>query len=166
MTLSKTHHRLCVPLALNTAPNPRSRTMTTAPSSDWEASSIPTVSTTSVDPLAYSPTAFVFTSSRHLRVLRAQEERNQTLSPTSVLTSPPSTVAPLPYDGRDPGSLTLSQLLMHSEGAINARSLLTRNMIASGFIQLRPRDLCSELSCPNTPDISPARRPSVSVEPT
>ncbi|KAI0731394.1 hypothetical protein C8Q76DRAFT_793465 [Earliella scabrosa] len=136
--------------------------MTTPRSFNWEASSISTVSTTGLEPLAYSKTSFVFTSSRTLRALRVQEERNQTLSPTSVLTSPPAAVAPsskcLPSDAKAPGSLTLSQLLMHSDGAITARSLLTRDMIASGFIQLKPRGLCSELSCASAPEISSARR--------
>ena len=142
--------------------------MATARSPNCEASSISTVSTTGgLEPLACKATSFVFTSSRTLRSLRVQEQRNQTRSSTSVLTSPPAAVAPSskysPSKRKGPGSLTLSQLLVHAEGAITSRSLLSRDMIALGFIQLKPLD---EISCPSTPEIFPARGSSVSVEPT
>ncbi|KAI0731395.1 hypothetical protein C8Q76DRAFT_360503 [Earliella scabrosa] len=131
------------------------------PNSEPSSISDSTVST-GFEPPAYRPTSFVFTSSRVLRTLRDPEEHSQLFPPPAILPEPPAAVAPSPErlssDRQNPSStLTLSQVLRHSEGAITTRSLLSYRMIALGFIQLKPHDLRTEISCLSTPEFSPTR---------
>ncbi|KAI9001138.1 hypothetical protein BD414DRAFT_543576 [Trametes punicea] len=87
--------------------------------------------------------AFVFTSSRTLRALQKQEGRGpHPLSPGSSVASSPGT-PPTPSSassaGRPRAQLTLSQLTKHSEGAIDARSLIGPKMReAVRFLQPTP----------------------------
>ncbi|RPD62002.1 hypothetical protein L226DRAFT_523341 [Lentinus tigrinus ALCF2SS1-7] len=136
----------------------------------------PILSTTSTNTgnnsSANGATAFVFTSSRTLRALQDEETSSfRRLSPGSIPPSPstPSTSA---SDGslhlaRSRASLTLSQLVKHSDGAVDARSLLGPKMRAAGFVNL-PNTLRSrsDLSCPSTPSSSVFTSVSAHIPPT
>ncbi|KAI0723453.1 hypothetical protein C8Q76DRAFT_837674 [Earliella scabrosa] len=126
-----------------------------------------TTTNTSTNSSANGRTAFVFTSSRTLRALQDQEDNGHRYSPHSPATSSPSSPATPSSecslsDGRARASLTLSQVARHSEGAMNARSLLGPKMRAAGFVNL-PNTLGSrsDLSFPSTPS-SPSVYSSVS----
>ncbi|KAI0637741.1 hypothetical protein C8Q77DRAFT_386897 [Trametes polyzona] len=113
-----------------------------------------TTTNTSTNSSNHGTTAFVFTSSRTLRALQDQEDRRR--SPGSPVASSPAT-PPTPsstssYGSRHRAQLTLSQLTKHSEGAIDARSLIGPKMRAAGFVNL-PHTLGSrsDLSSPGTP---------------
>ncbi|KAI0366372.1 hypothetical protein BV20DRAFT_652082 [Pilatotrama ljubarskyi] len=118
-----------------------------------------TTTNTSSNSSSNGTTAFVFTSSRTLRALQEQAEHR--LSPGSPLPSSPGT-PPTPSSTSSTGSrhraqLTLSQLTKHSEGAIDARSLIGPKMRAAGFINL-PHTLGSRsglksLGTPSSPSL-------------
>ncbi|KAJ8463459.1 hypothetical protein ONZ51_g10249 [Trametes cubensis] len=101
-----------------------------------------TTANTSTNSSINGQTAFVFTSSRTLRALQRQEENGfQPLTPGSSVASSPAT-PPTPSSSssssgpRHRAQLTLSQLTRHSEGAIDARSLIGPKMRAAGFVNL------------------------------
>ncbi|KAH9894201.1 hypothetical protein C8Q73DRAFT_781496 [Cubamyces lactineus] len=101
-----------------------------------------TTTNTSTNSSINGQTAFVFTSSRTLRALQRQEENgSHPLTPGSSVASSPAT-PPTPSSsssnggGRYRAQLTLSQLTRHSEGAIDARSLIGPKMRAAGFVNL------------------------------
>ena len=111
----------------------------------------------------------MFTSSRTLRALQYQEDYGHRLSPHSPAVSSgppsPSTPATSPYaesylSGKQRASLTLSQLVRHSEGAVDARRLLGPKMRAAGFVRLP--DTLPERSSSSTPS-SPSTFCSVSA---
>ncbi|KAI0356710.1 hypothetical protein OH77DRAFT_1520199 [Trametes cingulata] len=117
-----------------------------------------TTTNTSSNSSNHGTTAFVFTSSRTLRALQEQGEHR--LSPGSPLPSSPGT-PPTPSSTSSTGSrraqLTLQQLTKHSEGAVDARSLIGPKMRAAGFINLPhtlgSRSDLSSLGTPSSPSL-------------
>ncbi|KAI0334832.1 hypothetical protein GY45DRAFT_1358838 [Cubamyces sp. BRFM 1775] len=101
-----------------------------------------TTTNTSTNSSTNGQTAFVFTSSRTLRALQRQEENGSyPLTPGSSVPSSPATPPTPSSSSSNSGSrhraqLTLSQLTKHSEGAIDARSLIGPKMRAAGFVNL------------------------------
>ncbi|KAI0829382.1 hypothetical protein BC628DRAFT_1417115 [Trametes gibbosa] len=128
---------------------PRSRRKTPPPAfinlDDCKPILSTTTANTSTNSSRNGTTAFVFTSSRTLRAL--QDEADRRGSPGSPAVSSPAT-PPTPsssassYGARSRAQLTLSQLTKHSEGAIDARSLIGPKMRAAGFVDL-PHTLAS-----------------------
>ena len=119
-----------------------------------------TATNTSSNSSAHGRTAFVFTSSRTLRALQDQDEtsyhQRYSSSPsiTSIPSSPSTSSTTSSPDAlsKARASLTLSQLIKHSEGAIDARSLLGPNMRAAGFVNLPNNHFArTNLSCPSSP---------------
>ncbi|KAI0721943.1 hypothetical protein C8T65DRAFT_692086 [Cerioporus squamosus] len=133
----------------------------------------PILSTTSTNTSTNSSgngtTAFVFTSSRTLRALQGEEASSPN---AGSIPSSPSTPSITVSDGsshlaRSRASLTLSQLVRHSDGAVDARSLLGPKMRAAGFVNLpNTLGLRSSLSCPSTPSSSAFTSVSVNALPT
>ncbi|KAI9063393.1 hypothetical protein FKP32DRAFT_1676441 [Trametes sanguinea] len=126
-----------------------------------------TFTNTSTNSSNHGSKAFVFTSSRTLRALQKQEDYGfHQLSPGSSIASSPAT-PPTPSstssNGRPRAQLTLSQLTKHSEGAIDARSLIGPKMREAGFVNL-PHTMSSrsDLGTPGTP-ASPSSPPSSSA---
>ncbi|KAL7282070.1 hypothetical protein ACG7TL_003539 [Trametes sanguinea] len=126
-----------------------------------------TFTNTSTNSSNHGSKAFVFTSSRTLRALQQQEDYGfHQLSPSSSIASSPAT-PPTPSstssNGRHRAQLTLSQLTKHSEGAIDARSLIGPKMREAGFVNL-PHTMSSrsDLGTPGTP-ASPSSPPSSSA---
>ncbi|KAI0676796.1 hypothetical protein C8Q78DRAFT_1073575 [Trametes maxima] len=130
-----------------------------------------TTTNTSTNSSRNGTTAFVFTSSRTLRALQEREDRVCRPSPSSSVGSSPAT-PPTPSSASSSGfhraQLTLSQLTRHSEGAVDARSLIGPKMRAAGFVNL-PHTMGSRSdlsggssSVPGTP-YSPALTYPVSV---
>ncbi|KAI0751291.1 hypothetical protein C8Q80DRAFT_564800 [Daedaleopsis nitida] len=119
-----------------------------------------TTTNTSTNSSANGKTAFVFTSSRTLRALQDQEEQYHSVAP-SPSSPPASPESESSYHARSRASLTLSQVVKHSEGAIDARSLIGPKMRAAGFVNL-PNTLGSRfdldrLSTPSSPSMPPTR---------
>ncbi|KAI0773835.1 hypothetical protein C8Q74DRAFT_1368383 [Fomes fomentarius] len=127
-----------------------------------------TSTNTSTNSSAHGTTAFVFTSSRTLRALRDQsEDALQRLSPASSIASShpsPPTSPTSEYSSHSPkgrASLTLSQVVKHSQGAIDARFLLGPKMRAAGFVNLpntlgSRSDFAFSSSTPSSPTILPS----------
>ncbi|KAI8968675.1 hypothetical protein BD414DRAFT_541357 [Trametes punicea] len=127
-----------------------------------------TTTNTSTNSSSNGAKAFVFTSSRTLRALQKQEGRGpHPLSPGSSVASSPGT-PPTPSSassaGRPRAQLTLSQLTKHSEGAIDARSLIGPKMREAGFVNL-PHTLNSYSNC-NSPGESMSIPVSALLQPT
>ncbi|KAH9853840.1 hypothetical protein C2E23DRAFT_97293 [Lenzites betulinus] len=98
-----------------------------------------TTTNTSTNSSKNGTTAFVFTSSRTLRALQDEEDRQKSPGLPAVPTpgTPPTpSSAASSYSARSRAQLTLSQLTKHSEGAIDARSLIGPKMRAAGFVDL------------------------------
>ncbi|KAI0643732.1 hypothetical protein C8Q79DRAFT_151848 [Trametes meyenii] len=134
-----------------------------------------TTTNTSTNSSRNGATAFVFTSSRTLRALQAQEDRVDRQSPILSARSSPAT-PPTPSSASSLGyhraQLTLSQLTRHSEGALDARALIGPKMRAAGFVNLpHTRDSRSDLSSgssnvPGTPSLHSTHPVSVHFHPT
>ncbi|TFK86454.1 hypothetical protein K466DRAFT_600330, partial [Polyporus arcularius HHB13444] len=127
-----------------------------------------TTTNTSTNTSANGTTAFVFTSSRTLRALQDEESSSfHAGSNPSIPSTPSTTLSDYSYHpARSRASLTLSQLVRHSDGAVDARSLLGPKMRAAGFVTL-PNTLSSrsDQGCPGTPSSS-AFTVSVDYPPT
>ncbi|KAI0952001.1 hypothetical protein AcV7_007938 [Taiwanofungus camphoratus] len=99
------------------------------------------ISTTRTNTSAHSSSsgssAFVFTSSKTVRALQHAEVQTQPpSSPTSPASPGASANTQLTRHIRQRPSLTQAQLAKHSDGAVDARSMLGPNMRAAGFVHL------------------------------
>ncbi|EJF63029.1 hypothetical protein DICSQDRAFT_179688 [Dichomitus squalens LYAD-421 SS1] len=117
-----------------------------------------TTANTSRNSSTHGTTAFVFTSSRILRALQDQDETchhqwyPSSPSGASVPASPYTSSAASSPSRTQRASLTLSQLVKHSEGAVDARSLLGPKMRAAGFVNMSNSHFRrANASCPSSP---------------